>query len=95
MQSEGSPISKRAAGHDVLHVYLRSAGRIRESCVRINAYENQADGIFHRALARLFQEEKDAIQLIKQRELLSMLEAATDKCEAAAVLIENVLVKYA
>lgn len=74
---------------------LRSAERIRESSVRINAYENQADGIFHRALARLFQEETDAISLIKKRELLSMLESATDRCEDAAVLIENILVKYA
>jgi uncharacterized protein len=74
---------------------LRSAERIREACVRINAYENQADGIFHRALGRLFSDEQDAIALIKKRELLAVLEAATDRCEDAAVLIENILVKYA
>jgi predicted phosphate transport protein (TIGR00153 family) len=74
---------------------LRDAEAIREACVRVNAYENQADGIFHRALARLFQEESDAIRLIKKRELLAMLESATDRCEDAAVMIENVLVKYA
>jgi uncharacterized protein len=73
---------------------LRHSDQIRESCVRVNAYENQADGIFHRALARLFQDEKDPIQLIKRRELVAMLEGATDRCEDAAVLIENVLVKY-
>ncbi len=67
---------------------------IRAACVRVNAYENQADAIFHRALGRLFQEEKDPIHLIKERELLAMLEAATDRCEDAAVLIENVLIKY-
>ncbi len=73
---------------------LRNAERIREACVRVNAFENQADAIFHRALARLFQEEKDPIRLIKRRELLAMLESATDRCEDAAVLIENVLVKH-
>ncbi|MFB3908747.1 MAG: DUF47 domain-containing protein [Candidatus Eisenbacteria bacterium] len=73
---------------------LRQADVIRESSVRVNAYENQADDIFHRALARLFQEEKDPIELIKRRELLAVLEAATDQCENVAVLIENVLVKY-
>jgi len=72
----------------------RAPDTIREACVRINAYENQADAVFHRALGRLFQEEKDAIHLIKERELLAMLEAATDRCEDAAVLIENVLIKY-
>lgn len=74
---------------------LRNAEPIREACVRVNAFENQADGVFHRALGRLFQEEVDAIRLIKKRELLAMLESATDRCEDAAVMIENVLVKYA
>lgn len=72
---------------------LKHAERIKEACVRVNAYENQADGICHRALGRLFREEKDPIQLIKTRELLAMLEAATDRCEDAAVLLETVLVK--
>jgi uncharacterized protein len=74
---------------------LRRADEIRAACVRINAYENQADGVFHRALGHIFNEETDAIRLIKRRELLAMLESATDRCENAAVLIENVLVKYA
>ncbi len=74
---------------------LRHADRIREACVRVNAYENQADEICHRALGRLFREEKDPIRLIKTRELLAMLEAATDRCEDAAVLLETVLVKQA
>jgi len=72
----------------------REAQVIQEACVRVNAYENQADAVFHRALGRLFNEEKDAIRLIKERELLAMLEAATDRCEDAAVMIENVLIKY-
>lgn len=74
---------------------LRNADRIKEACVRVNAYENQADEICHRALGRLFREEKDPIRLIKTRELLAMLEAATDRCEDAAVLLETVLVKQA
>jgi uncharacterized protein len=74
---------------------LREVDRLREACVRINAYENQADQIFQRAVGRLFQEETDPIQLIKKKELLATLESATDMCEDAAVLIENVLVKFA
>jgi hypothetical protein len=74
---------------------LREVERLREACVRINAYENQADQIFQRAVGRLFQEETDPIQLIKKKEILATLESATDMCEDAAVLIENVLVKFA
>lgn len=72
---------------------LKDADRIKAACVRINAYENQADEICHRALGRLFREEKDPIRLIKTRELLVMLEAATDRCEDAAAVLETVLVK--
>lgn len=72
---------------------LKELESIRNACVRVNAYENEADKVFHRALAKLFQEEKDPINLIKQKELLSVLESATDRCEDAAVLIESVLVK--
>ncbi len=74
---------------------LHDVDRIRESCVRVNAFENQADQVFHRALGKLFQEETDPIRLIKTKELLATLESATDRCEDAAVLIENVLVKNA
>ena len=74
---------------------LHNSDQIREACVRVNAFENQADGVFHRALARIFQQEKDPIALIKRRELLMILESATDRCEDAAVLLENILVKYA
>jgi len=73
---------------------LHDSDRIRDSCVKVNAYENQADLVFHRALGRLFQHEKDPIELIKQKEILAMLESATDRCEDVAVLIENVLVKH-
>jgi hypothetical protein len=72
---------------------LRDAGLIREACIRINAHENEADRVFHRALAVLFQDEQDAIRLIKKKEILATLETATDRCEDAAVMIESILVK--
>jgi uncharacterized protein Yka (UPF0111/DUF47 family) len=47
------------------------------------------------AVARLFEEEKDAIVIIKMKELLSILETATDKCEDAANVLESIIVKNA
>ena len=72
---------------------LHNTAQISEACIRINAHENEADRIFHRALGQLFQHEHDAIRLIKQKEILATLEAATDRCEDAAVLIEGILLK--
>jgi predicted phosphate transport protein (TIGR00153 family) len=74
---------------------MRDIDRIKEAYVRVNAYENQADLIFYRALESLFREEKDPIALMKKREVLELLETAVDACEDAAVLLENVLVKHA
>jgi uncharacterized protein len=68
---------------------------ITDSLVRINSIENHADDIFDNAVARLFEHEKDAVQIIKIKEVLSALETATDKCEDAANVIESIMVKMA
>jgi len=74
---------------------LRKADVINESLVRINSMENEADDLFERAIASLFDSCKDPIQLIKVKELLVSLETATDQCEDAANAIESILVKHA
>jgi uncharacterized protein len=74
---------------------LKNIRNIADSCVRINSLENQADKVFDKAVADLFEYEKDAITLIKYKEVLSALETATDKCEDAANVMESILVKHA
>ncbi|HET7819378.1 MAG TPA: DUF47 family protein [Bacteroidia bacterium] len=74
---------------------MKNAGKIREACVKINSIENHADDIFDISIARLFEEEKDAITIIKMKEIYSALETATDKCEDAANTISSIVIKYA
>ncbi|MCA5005892.1 DUF47 domain-containing protein [Sphingobacterium bovistauri] len=74
---------------------LKNIRNITDSCVRINSVENKADYIFDKAVADLFEYEKDAIMLIKQKEVLSAMEDATDKCEDVANVLESILVKNA
>ncbi len=74
---------------------LRNAPKISESLVRINSLENEADDLFERAIASLFDTCKDPIVLIKQKELFVSLETATDQCEDAANVIESIMVKNA
>ena len=74
---------------------LKNIRNITDSCVRINSVENKADYIFDKAVADLFEYEKDAIALIKQKEVLSAMEDATDKCEDVANVLESILVKNA
>ena len=73
---------------------MKNIPAVREACIRLNSLENEADKIFNIALANLFETEKDAVELIKQKELLSILETATDKAEDAANTIETIIIKY-
>jgi predicted phosphate transport protein (TIGR00153 family) len=74
---------------------MKNVGKIREACVKINSIENHADDIFDTAVARLFEEEKNAVEVIKMKEVLSALETATDRCEDAANVLDSILVKNA
>jgi len=74
---------------------LKNVRSIADSCIRINSIENQADDVFDRAVADLFLYEKDAVKLIKYKEILAALETATDMCEDVANVMETILVKNA
>jgi len=73
---------------------MKNLVKVRESLVRVNSLENHADDIFDNAVARLFEDEKNAIEIIKVKEILSALETATDKCEDVANVLESVIVKH-
>lgn len=83
--------------HKAIHELrnLKNIRLIADSCVRINSVENQADYVFDKAVGELFLYEKDAVNLIKYKEVLSALETATDMCEDAANVLESILVKNA
>ena len=79
-------------------VAMRALGTkqgISTAAVEINRLENEGDRAHQIALRRLFEEEKDAIQIIKWKEILDFLEEATDRCEDVANVLEGVVVKHA
>ncbi len=60
----------------------------------VNEYENEADKIFERAIADLFEKEKNAVKIIKLKEIYSGLETATDMCEDVANVLEGIYIKH-
>jgi len=62
--------------------------------VEINRLENEADRTHQQAVSRLFEDERDPIEIIKWKETLDFLEAATDRCEDVANVLEGVMVKH-
>ena len=73
---------------------LRNVERIYEICERINKLENKSDRIFDKAVQEIFENETDAKNIIKYKEVLSSLESATDKCKSVANVLEAVAVKH-
>jgi len=72
---------------------LRRNGDILTHCVEINRLENEADVVSRAAIGQLFDQEKDPITLIKTKELIEILEFATDKAEDVANVLESVVLK--
>jgi uncharacterized protein len=64
-----------------------------EHCIEINRLEDHADVLVRAAIADLFQNEKDAIALIKLKEIYEFLEDATDNAENVADALQSVIVK--
>ena len=73
---------------------LERRKEVHQLAVEVNRLENAADDIHDEGLRRLFEEEKDAITVIKWKEVLDLLEEATDRCEDCANVLEGVVVKH-
>jgi predicted phosphate transport protein (TIGR00153 family) len=74
---------------------LKNPQRIRESCIKINSIENRADDVYHYKLQSLFEKEKDAIELIKRKEIIETLEKAIDKAEDVSDVLKTIIIKVA
>ena len=69
------------------------AEEIRVHLNELTRLEKEGDRIHHDALAKLFEEEKDPIKLIKIKEVTEFLEEAIDRFERVGKVIESIVVK--
>jgi len=74
---------------------LKKPGKISDACVRINELENVADDIYHQLLSELFETETNAIELIKNKEILESLEMAADSIEDVSDILKTIIIKSA
>lgn len=82
---------------DVAVKELRSLKRMKnitDACAVINKLESKSDDVYNKAVADLFENETDAKNIIKYKEVLSALETATDKCKGVANVLESISVKH-
>lgn len=72
---------------------MDNSDAILKLCAEIDRLEADADNVMRSAMAKLFREEPDAKEIIKQKEIYELLEAVTDKCEDIANLIEGIVLE--
>jgi hypothetical protein len=72
----------------------KSYPMILEVCVEVNTLENEGDYVLRNAMARLFEREKDAIELIKWKEIFERIEEAIDVCEDVSNIVEGIVLKH-
>lgn len=74
---------------------LRRFKDVAPHWIEIHRLENDGDRIARRAIADLFTDGNDPIEIIKWKDLYALLEDAIDSCEDAANVIERIVVKHA
>ena len=73
---------------------LQKPKNITQRLVEIHRLENEGDDIYHAAIAELFREERDPLNVLRWKEVYEKLEAAVDRCENVANIIESVVIKH-
>lgn len=73
---------------------LQKMKNITNACAKINKLEAKSDDVYNKAVSELFENETDVKNIIKYKEVLSVLETATDKCKGVAGVLESISVKH-
>ncbi len=72
-----------------------SLPRIRERMIEVNRLENEADAVLRGGLARLIERPEQIFELIRWKEVYSLLEEATDRAEDVADVLNGIVVENA
>jgi uncharacterized protein len=73
---------------------MKNAFELLPHCNNIKKYEQQADSLYRRAIAALFETNTNAIEVIKLKEIYENFESSLDKCQDVADIIEDIVLKY-
>jgi predicted phosphate transport protein (TIGR00153 family) len=73
---------------------MKNAKMILDSCVELHTLENEGDIVMRMTISRLFECEKDPIELIKWKEIFERIEESIDLCEDVSNIVEGIVLKY-
>ncbi len=72
----------------------KKSDEIRNCCNKLKEIESKADDIYEHFIIDLFENEKDAVEVIKLKDILHELERATDAAEMVGKIMRTIIIKY-
>ncbi len=72
---------------------MDNAQQILKACEEIDRLESEADHVMRAAMAKLFRDEPDVLNVIKMKAIYELLETVTDRCEDVANIIEGIVLE--
>ena len=72
---------------------LKNTKQILELCSEIDRLEGDSDRVMRTAMAKLFRDGTDALQVLKMKEIYQLLESVTDRCQDVANTIEGIVIE--
>ncbi len=72
----------------------KTTSEVRRHCRAIKKLEEKVDALYKEAIVNLFNEEKDTIELIKNKEIIHGLEKAANRMNSARKVLKTIVVKY-
>lgn len=75
--------------------HLQGFRGLEKYWIEVHRLENEGDRLARAAIAALFANGGDPVEIIKWKDVYSLLETTIDKCEDVANIIERIVVKHA
>ncbi len=73
---------------------LERLSGLEEHWIKLHTYENEGDDMFRDAVGELFATERDAIEIVKWKDVFEHIEFAIDRCEDVANIVEMIKIKH-
>ncbi len=74
---------------------LKKGDDVMRFCIEAKKLEEEGDAIYHEAMGELFEKERDALEVIKWKEVYDNLELTLDQSEDVANVLESITLKHA
>jgi predicted phosphate transport protein (TIGR00153 family) len=80
---------------DGIESLKNNSSALKSYCKDLHDMENRADDVYENFVIKLFENEKDGIELFKLKEILYEMEKTTDMAEHVGKIIRTIIIKYA